>query len=128
MIARALTLVEVLAAVVLLSILSAASAQMLGAVRDHIDHAPGIVLSELTIFADTFMEEPAKFGVNALPENISDEELTVPWPDEPARAPVTLARIEPDNPATEHAWLAFRCGTLVVVRYIPVLPKEPERR
>jgi len=121
-----MTLIEVLAATVLLSILAATSARMLRDVRADSEGAPSTSLFELTSLADSFMTEPARFGVKTPLEKVGTEEFAIAWPGLPDRGLVAITRVDPQTPMKDHAWLVFRHGSLAVSRYVPLSVKDPK--
>jgi len=50
----------------------------------------------------------------------------VPWPDDPARQPASIQRIDSSEPEADHAWLLFTDGDQQVLRWVP-LPEDTER-
>lgn len=115
---RALTLVEVLAATVLMAILAGTCMPLLQrAMRaSHEPEAPFELLA-LAQLADWFIGDPAVFGLE-MPW--PSEQVRVPWPDHPDRPPVTVRGLMAGDPDLDHAWLVFSCEGLAVFRWIPV--------
>jgi prepilin-type N-terminal cleavage/methylation domain-containing protein len=123
---RGLTLIEVVAATVLLSLLAAASLPLLRRAREAVaaDESVATRFGELARFADNALADPGGSGLREALDN-------------PAAAPieltgfghgsVTVARLEPVDALLEHAWVAFRTGEFEVHRWIPRPKPKPER-
>ncbi len=123
---RAMTLIEVLAATLLLAILGSASVSLLRSIRTISTNAsePDDAINTLTLerMTDKLIED------GAFREQIttdSNADFTTNWPDEPAVPPVRIRRVEVEKSgeAPAHAWLAFTCGKITVWRCIQ-LPRE----
>ena len=116
---RGLTLVEVLAATVLLAVMAAVCTPLLRQSMRALDQAPvPFAPHELAAVADTVAADPGRYGAEGV-EEITDQEI--PWPDEPERPPITLRLIVPEGPETDHAWLALTCGGVTVHRWINIV-------
>ncbi len=123
---RAMTLIEVLAATVLLAILGSVCALMLRSVP---------VVTTKTAAGATSIDMPAL--ERAADELLSDSslrkrliadasaELRLPWPDDRAWQSMQIRRVECESTdgKSEHAWVAFYCDKLIVWRRIE-LPRE----
>lgn len=122
---RALTLVEVLAATVLLAMLAAACMPLLQRAMRGLDEpeAPFNPV-ELAQLADSFLADPSAFGVESPSEQ---DELHFPWPEHPQRPPVTVRRLTAQDAEADHTWLAFSSGKTFIFRWVPVYhnAKEP---
>ena len=131
---RAMTLVEVLAATVLLALLAGACLplmqQSMRSLREA--DAVGFDARELSLLADAFVAEPQAFTAVPLEEMTQVE---IAWPETADRDPVRVERLvrlgapADDVPAEEkpdHAWLAFSCGPLTVCRWVPIEEQEGE--
>ena len=121
---RALTLIEVLAATVLLTLIAATCVPLLRsavrAVRPPVpptDQAP-FDRTDLETLADLVMVDPAAAGL-ALP--LSDD-TEIAWPDEPDRPAVRVTYLAPAAEA-DHAWLVFDCGPWRVQRWVEIQEK-----
>ena len=122
---RGLTLVEVLAATVLLAILAATCMPLLQrAMRALETIKQPFELLELAQFADSLLADPSAFGVEA-PSQLA--ELQLSWPEQPDRSLITVRRLSASDPESDHAWLTFSCGGRAVYRWVPLEP-EPEER
>ena len=111
---RGLTLVEVLAATVLLAILAATCMPLLQrAMRALQTTKPPFELLELAQFADSLLADPSAFGVEA-PSQLA--ELQALWPEHPDRSLITVRQLSASDPESDHAWLAFSCGGRAVCR------------
>ena len=120
---RGLTLLEVLASTVLLTMLASACLPLLRqAMSDLRPTDEPFALVELTQLAERFLADPPAFGVESL-ESQSDE-LHLPWPEQPDRSPVTVRRLRVDAPPPDHAWLSFSCEGQRIFRWLVV---EAER-
>jgi hypothetical protein len=123
-----MTLIEVLAATVLLAALAATSARVLQSVRSDSQQTLGTPFFELASLADSFIAEPAAFGVNIPLDKIGAEQSAIRWPNRPNREPVLITRVDPQSPVKDHAWLVFQHGSSAVSRYIPLSVKERNPR
>ena len=122
---RGQTLIEVLAATVLLAILAATCMPLLQrAMRALQTTKPPFELLELAQFADSLVADPSAFGVEA-PSQLA--ELQLPWPEHHDRPLITVRRLSTSDPESDHAWLTFSCGGGAVYRWVP-LEREPEER
>lgn len=118
---RAMTLVEVLAATVLLAMLAAACMPLLQRAMRALDEpsppdAP-FGLLELSQLADSFLADASAFGVESLSEQ---DELQLPWPEHPQRPVVTVRRLTAQDAEADHSWLAFSSGKTCIFRWVPV--------
>lgn len=121
---RGLTLVEVLAATVLLTVLAGACVPLMErAMRALDDPAAPIDRFELAVLADQFMDEPAAFGMERPPQ---DETIFLTWPEQLDRPPVTVRRLRASDTDVDHAWIEFACGEAAVWRWIADEPQKPE--
>lgn len=123
---RGLTLLEVLASTVLLTMLASACLPLLRqAMSDLRRTDEPFALVELTQLAELFLADPSAFGVESLPLPL--DELHLPWPERPGRSPVTVHRWIADTappPPPDHAWLSFSCEGQRIFRWLAV---EAER-
>lgn len=127
---RGLTLIEILAATVILSASAAVCASMLRGARTSLE-TPRTSIRHLAALADTFMEDPASFGIekSTLPET---GPFSIQWPEsiDPklARTAVLVSvtkSTDPPEDALRHAWIVFEHQELAVVRYL-ALPEDYE--
>lgn len=116
---RGLTLLEVLAAAVLLAVMAAACLPLLHqATRDHYAVDPPFEVQELAELADDVMAHRSEEL-----QGIAHAEL--PWPDAPDRGPVAVERLGAEG--ASHAWLVFTAGPWTACRWIEVCPdRTPE--
>lgn len=127
---RALTLIEVLAATVLLAILGGVCASLLRSVRlsqmEEHQLKGELDMLELDRFADRFMAES---GPAILDEVPAGSQRIIEWLYENRSHSVRLRRVEPTGSADEptHAWLAFNCGPWTVWRRVELPGKGPHR-
>ena len=116
---RGLTLLEVLASTVLLTLLASACLPLLRqAMSDLRRTDEPFALVELTQLAELFLADPSAFGVASLPSQL--DELHLPWPEQPDRSPVTVRRLSADTPPPDHAWLSFSCEGQRIFRWLAV--------
>ena len=117
---RGLTLIEVLAATVLLSMLAASCVPILRlAMNDLRDQDESFDLIELSLFVDEILSDPTKFNLD--PEMIAESsEHTITWPDSATGASVIMHRLISDDPKADHAWLSFSCNGQSVLRWIEI--------
>ncbi|MCH8166197.1 MAG: type II secretion system protein [Planctomycetes bacterium] len=118
---RALTLVEVLAATVLLAMLAATCMPLLQRAMRALDEpsppdAP-FELVELSQLADSFLADASAFGVESPSEQ---DELQLPWPEHTQRPPVIVRRLTAQDADADHTWLAFSSGKTFIFRWVPV--------
>ncbi len=114
---RGLTLLEVLASTVLLTMLAGACVPLLRkAMNDLRRPDEPFALVELTRLAELFLADPSAFGVESLPSQ--SDELHLPWPERPGRSPVTVRRLSTDAPPPDHAWLSFSCEGQSIFRWL----------
>lgn len=123
---RAMTLIEVLAATVVLAILSSLCASLLRSVpviltKPAID-ATSIDMLSLHSAADDLLEDR---DVRDRLIASASAEFAVPWPEEPARPSIRIRRVEHESAAEtpERAWVAFSCEQIIVWRCLE-LPRE----
>ncbi|MCC6909704.1 MAG: type II secretion system protein [Phycisphaerales bacterium] len=123
---RAMTLIEVLAATVLLAILGSVCASLLRSVpvlpTKFDANATTIDMLALGSAADELLDD------RELRERLVADPgaaFTMPWPDDPARPPIQIRRVEHEPAAEkpEHAWVAFSCEHFIVWRWLE-LPRE----
>ena len=116
---RGLTLLEVLASTVLLTMLASACLPLLRqAMSDLRPTDEPFALVELTQLAELFLADPPAFGVESL-ESQSDE-LHLSWPEQPDRSPVTVRRLSVDAPPPDHVWVSFSCQGQRIFRWLAV--------
>lgn len=145
---RALTLIEVVAATVLLTMLAATGVTLIRAARASIE-APvdDQVIFDLGVFADAFMEDPEWFGVTTPLYEFREGDMTLTWRDRedvplrPARLDAVRVRAaRPSDAGQDHLWLVFQPlqgverGTdpsgdkgWSVSRLVPVPPRQEPR-
>ncbi|MCH8825273.1 MAG: prepilin-type N-terminal cleavage/methylation domain-containing protein [Planctomycetes bacterium] len=117
---RGLTLIEVLAATVLLSMLAASCVPLLRLVMNDLRHQDEhFDLIELSRFVDEILAEPSEFYLD--PDMFSESgEHTINWPESKIGTSVIMHRLISDDPKANHAWLNFSCNGKSVFRWIPV--------
>ncbi|GEM_PF-3947895 len=125
---RAMTLIEVLAATVLLAILGSVCASVLRSVpvipTDPASGTVSVDMLSLERAVDELLGDPD------LREHViadASVETSMPWPDEPAQPAIQVRRVEHESAAeeSEHAWVAFSCEQCIVWRCIE-LPKDKQ--
>lgn len=127
---RALILIEVLAAAVLLAILGGVCASLLRSVRWSQAQAARpegeVDVLDLDRFAGEFM---AKSGPEFLVDLPCGSERIIEWGDADWSRSVRLRHVEPTGSADEptHAWFGFTCGPWTVWRWVELPGKEPVR-
>lgn len=143
-----LTLLEVLAATTLLTIITAACLPLLAEARRYSDTVRTTDrFDTLVVITDLVMSDPEAFGLNAESMTLDGFEVVVEGPDceqasvplpsivqeELLLEPITVRLLspaiisdDPDEPH-RHGWLEFRLGDDVTLRYIELsTPPEPE--
>ena len=120
---KGLTLLEVLAATVLLSMIAAACVPLLQQAMRHL-HTPieSISIFDLAELADAFVADPAQFNVESIQS--MDDELPLPWPNFTDRPGILVHPMMADDPAVNHTWLRFSCADRSVYRWITVDPEQ----
>ncbi len=115
---RGLTLLEVLASTVLLTMLAWACVPLLRkAMNDLRRPDEPFALVELTQLAELFLTDPPAFGVESLPSQL--DELHLPWPEQPDRSPVIVHRLSAEAGPHDHAWVSFTSQGQRIFRWIP---------
>ncbi len=113
---RGLTLLEVLAATVLLAVLAGACVPILRhAARAMNTPSASSDLRELAALADAFVEGPGEFGI--APDSMPLE-FELDWPESPDRVPVRVRILTADAPDAEDLWLAFATDEWFVLRWM----------
>ncbi|MHC4414373.1 MAG: type II secretion system protein [Planctomycetota bacterium] len=121
---RGLTLVEVLASTVLLAILAATCMPLLRqAMRVLHEPESSFEMFDVSQFADRFIVHPGPGGIKLLSEG---DQLELPWPEHPDRAPITVRRMTAGETDTGRAWLTFSCEGRSVSRWVAVERSEDE--
>lgn len=128
---RGLTLLETLAATVILSLIAVACIPMLQDARASLEQpsAPACDLIELALLADAVMADPKAHGLDAWP---NFEGAVLQWPEETvqrepqlALRPVQVTVLTPsiDDPGQHerrHQWVSFMCDGVGVLRWTAV--------
>lgn len=123
---RGLTLVEVLAATVLLAAMAAACMPLMQrAMRDLEGTPPQFDLHELSEVADALVATPGVFGVEDL---TGVEQAQVAWPEDAGRPIIAITRLPAGEEKPDHAWLSVTCGGWQVYRWIPIEHDEEEEQ
>ena len=113
---RGLTLIEVVAATVLLTLLAASGVSLIRAARASIE-APvdDSLLFDLGVFADAFVEDPERFGVITPLHELADWSMAITWRDgegvsiQPQRIRAVQVRtVRPVGSGQDHFWLVFQ--------------------
>lgn len=122
---RALTLIEVLVSIVILSMLAGTCVPLM---RDSMRSLrdPSITkgdIGELAAFADEVMARPTGFGVATWREVT---ELTLAWPQHPDRSPVSVSVGRAAGIEIDHGWVVFTCDGLTVSRWAHIEPEQAE--
>lgn len=114
-----MTLVEVLASLTLLALITGAAVPMLRSSFRSLRVAPARTeLSELAEQADAFVADPAAFGFRgALPE-----EGVLVRTDEPGRELTRFRILTSNNADAEHAWIAIEVRGVTVFRWLDGAP------
>jgi prepilin-type N-terminal cleavage/methylation domain-containing protein len=121
---RALTLIEVLAATVLLATIAAACLPVIATAREHLisPKAPTISVDDLALIADELIADPASLGAT---------DLTAPEPFEftltdDRVGTIAVRRLDCADSEVRHAWVSFEAGGASVFRWIALPAQEPE--
>ena len=110
-----MTLVEVLAALMLLTLIATTAVPVMRYAFGTLRAAPlGEELSELGELADAFLEDPAAFG---FPGALPDEGVLV-WTDEPGREPARFRVLASNEADLQHAWVAVQAQGVAVFRFL----------
>ncbi len=122
---RGLTLVEVLASAMLLTLLAGTCVPLLRqATRVIREGGPPFELFELAEFADAFVADPAAFETDEIGPLDEQAQLELPWPQAPDRPAITVRRLTVDDADADHAWLTFTCDRWTVCRWMAVEPQD----
>lgn len=116
---RALTLIEVVAAVALLTLLAATGMSLLRDARASMERpANDAVIFDLQVFADAIVENPEWFGIQEELHELPDRDTVLSWPkrEELLRRPLGLLEVrvrlvKPREAPAEHAWLVVHAGS-----------------
>lgn len=130
---RGLTLLEVLAATVLLSMMAAVCVPILTSAMVALrgDSSSIADTSDLAQLAELFINDPSQFGFKDKNAVLEHQQFTIVWPKQDslrgkANADVAvrvLRAAQPDE--VTHVWLIFTCQEQVLARWI-ALPKPKE--
>ncbi len=121
MMRRGLTLIEVLAATVLLSLIAATCLPLMQKATRDLAATPTPAAwdtIQLQDLMDEVAQDPAAFGIEDWPPIAA----TLAWPDGAARPPVELRRIHEADP---HVWLEAACDGQRIFVWA-ALPDDPE--
>ncbi|MCK4872012.1 MAG: hypothetical protein KAS72_04730 [Phycisphaerales bacterium] len=123
---RALTLIEVIAAAALLSLLAAVTVPLLRDVRTALTtQQPVTDLFELARLADAVVADPESYGIQLTGQSRADaSEQSVFWPGAPEQRRVGVRYLT--SIGADHVWVAFQCGDRAVYRCIPVERDDEE--
>ncbi len=115
-----MTLVEVLAALVLLTLIATATIPVLRSAFGTLRAPPvGEEFSQLGQLADAFVADPAAFGfLGGLP----DAGLLIRT-DQPGRELASFLVLASQQADVEHAWVAVEAGGMVVFRWLQEGPR-----
>lgn len=115
---RALTLIEVLASTVLLTMIAATCVPLLRQASEAArEPVRSIDLADLAEFADRLVAD-----ADAMETLGGQTQPEVPWPDLPERPPVVITRFDATGGESElnHTWLTFTCDGWSVSRWLAV--------
>ncbi|MEQ8764769.1 MAG: type II secretion system protein [Planctomycetota bacterium] len=121
---RGLTLLEVLASVVLLSMLAAAVVPMFRASfrgLELLEAKPSVDRERAERWIDDFLADPESFGFEETPA-----QGLLSSPDDPMRPPLPFYRIESTSSEANHAWLIFELDSGPILRWVPVESEEED--
>lgn len=125
---RGLTLIEIVTATVLLTVMAAICAPLLrNAVALSTRDRPSVDLDALSILADEVVRDSQSFGLESLNEPYGTE-IEISWPDslredlelDTSVPPVHLEIVRSDGGEEElnHVWVLFTCGPFSIARWI----------
>lgn len=121
---RGLTLVEILAATVLMAIVAGVCVPLLRqATRALDDRAAPFEMTELGQVADAVLADATAFGVDSAS---LDAGTSIEWPEHPQLPPITAYGLSCDDPAIAHRWLVFSSGGWVVYRWMEIEAQEED--
>ncbi len=136
---RGLTLLEVLAAAVLLTTLAGACVPLLSdaagrlAAMNESGNEASFDSIDLAQFADSVLSTPDAYRIDSLTELYR---LDLAWPEAPARSPVTITQLrdlssgsadgDDDSSEITHAWLSFACEDHLVIRWLSLETGEDD--
>ena len=133
---RGLTLLETLIATAILAMIAAACvpviarAMVLLGPSSATPNKSTVQMADLSLVADAFMNDPSAFGIDrkALPEL---EAFQIAWPEDDSAHPapstdVVEVKVQRATDAeVKHAWIAFNCEDLVVLRWLALPERDP---
>ena len=123
MLRRGLTLLEVLASTVLLTMLASACLPLLRQAMDDLRQMDEpFALIELTQLVEMFLADPAAFGVESPPSE--RDELHLPWPEQSNRSPVVVHRLSAEAGPHDHAWLSFTSEGQRIFRWVAIKDEQ----
>lgn len=135
---RGLTLIEVLAATALLTILAVTCVPLLRAALGSFHHQSTSTEIDLALIADHLLQDPALFGFKDEDQLVAmDSPTDVAVPDKVAEMielaepiSVTVTCLRATDPEIEHGWLVIRYGDQVVPRWlkIPTIETQSQER
>lgn len=120
--ARAMTLIEVLAATVLLSVMVAACVPWLRMGDLPPQNEEQISQRELSVLADLMLADPDLFGLMITDSLGQTQPIASSMIDEVSSASVSMRVYWSDQPEVDHGWAVFSAGDVQVFRWI----KKPD--
>jgi hypothetical protein len=115
-----LTLIEVLAATVLLGVLAVTCVPLLRDIAVTATQSPVEIDDlDLAVAADAIIEDRSSLGLDTWPT----EPTLIPWPDDPSRRLIEV-RVQSSPSVTDGGWLTFRCDASTLVRWVAVDPEQ----
>lgn len=111
-----LTLLEVLIAVTLMSLLTVTCIPLIRSSLAVVHEPPAqIHLDELKSFVELILDDPEAFGLSE--SMLADPgSFDLQWPDQPDYPAVTVHRLAPPEDAA-HTWLIFTCEPWTISRW-----------
>jgi hypothetical protein len=128
----ALTLIEVLAATVLLALVAGTCASLIRAATGQLAGGPaGPPISELAGLADRWLDPANQDGPSPMSEWLrsGQDDLDIPWPGDPAHPGVHLHLLRSTGGDAARTWIELECSGTRVWRWMPVEPTRtgPDR-
>lgn len=118
---RGMTLVEVLLATVLMTALAVVCLPVLRAVPTAAGEARPPTLTDLSLFADECVADPAAFGDASLSE---PGRFVIAVHDRPDWEELQIEVLDSGEAGPSHRWVVFRCGDVVTCRWTPIKRAE----
>jgi prepilin-type N-terminal cleavage/methylation domain-containing protein len=120
---RGLTLIEVLAATVLIAMIAAVCVPVMRSASAALEPQDReIEVAELSLLIDQWLAEEAPPAFSR--EDVFEGQIL--WPDHPTRPPVDVRLLLSRDSALHHGWLLLQCESFDLLRWVPLAPPDQE--